>query len=125
LSKLNEKWMQFNKEREETGLEPVTFEEWFKHERENKARWTIKYLGYDREAPNWGTKNKQEIMKRAIHYFAEWKSGLYDQWVNKLCNRLCLTPRTVKSNYLDPLIFEGIITRDNDFIVFKGPPEES
>lgn len=78
----------------------------------------------DREGPNWGTRNKKELMKRALRYISEWQTGAYDEWKAMLCNRLGLTGRTVKDNYLDPLIREGIIVQTGDQLFFKGPQED-
>lgn len=63
-------------------------------------------------------------MKRTLYYASEWKTGSYSEWKSKLSNRLGLRPRTVKENYLDPLIKEGIIRKVGSQLSFVGPPEE-
>jgi len=103
----NPEWEQFNKEREEQGKKPVSFEVWFRNYKDNRVRRCFKYLGLDIDSPNYGTRNKQELTRRAINLVAEWRQGEYDQWVNLLGIRLGLSSRTVVNNYLNPLITNG------------------
>jgi len=125
ISNLNKKWKEFNEERETEGLPPIPFDKWVKeYNRPNPLFHSIEYLGLDREGPNWGTRNKQELMRRMLEYLSSWRKGSYDEWRHKLSNRLGLSPRTVKENYLDPLIKENIITRNGSQLEFTGPPEE-
>lgn len=84
----------------------------------------IEYLGLDKEGPNRGTRNKQELMKRTLTYVSEWKEGDYNDWISRLSIRLGTTTRTTKENYLDPLISEGIISRAGHQVAFKGAPTE-
>jgi hypothetical protein len=91
-------------------LDPVVFE-------------CIKYLDLDKEGPNRGTKNKQDLMIRILQYIAKWKEGMYVDWRSKIATRLGLTPRAVKENYLDPLIREGIVGRVGPNVFFMGVPQ--
>ena len=63
-------------------------------------------------------------MIQTIELLAKWGTGEKIKWVSKLCNRLGLTPRTVKENYLHPLIQESIVVRKGSQLYFVGPPEE-
>ena len=125
MSNLNDKWTKFNDDRVSKRLSTISFEEWFtEYYRKDLVTNSIKYLDLDREGPNWGTKNKQELMKRTLYYISNWRYGSSDLWVSKLSNRLGLTPRTVRENYLDPLIKEGLIAKAGSQLHFAGPPEE-
>lgn len=124
-SDLNQKWSKFNEDRESKELSPIPFLEWFKkHYEKNPFSNSIKYLELDKEGPNRGTKNKQELMKRILTHIYNWGTGGYDEWISKLSIRLGLAPRTVKENYLNPLIKEGIIKQTDSQLYFVGPPED-
>jgi hypothetical protein len=85
----------------------------------------VKYLDLDKEGPNRGTKNKQDLMVRTINYTSKWKEGTYPEWKSKLATRLGIAPCTVKENYLDPLIQEGIIGRVGYKVFFVGIQERT
>jgi hypothetical protein len=84
----------------------------------------IKYLDLNLENPNIGTRNKQRLMERALAYMKKWRTGTHDDWINRLSLRLNLTVRTVRENYVDPLISEGIIHKTGSQLVFVGIPDE-
>jgi len=84
----------------------------------------VKHLGLNEATPNTGTKNKRDLMERALTILREWKTGTAEEWTNRLSLRLNVSPRTAKDNYIDPLIFEGIIKRVNSRLVFVGLPNE-
>ena len=52
------------------------------------------------------------------------QTGVFDEWNAMLSIRLGLTGRTVRDNYLEPLIKEGIIAQTGDQLFFRGPPED-
>ena len=83
----------------------------------------IRYLDLDKEGPNRGTKNKQELMVRTLGYLFEWKEGKYNDWIKRLANRLSVSTRTAKDNYLDPLISEGIVSRVSHKVFWVGITE--
>ncbi|MHA1974137.1 MAG: hypothetical protein ACTSW1_14155 [Candidatus Hodarchaeales archaeon] len=118
-------WEQFNKEREKQGKKPVSFEDWFRNYKDRRVQECIKYLGLDIQAPNYGTRNKQELMKQVISLTAKWDRGSYDKWVNLLSIRLGLQHRKVKQNYLQPLIGVGILLRHGNYVVFNGLPMDA
>lgn len=121
----SEKFVRFNEDRIKKGLPPLPYEVWLKeHYKGRSAQPTIKYLGLERGGPNRGTKNKQELMIQTIELLAKWGAGEKIKWVSMLCNRLGLTPRTVRENYLDPLIQESIIVKIGSKLYFVGPPVE-
>jgi len=84
----------------------------------------IKHLDLDKESLNIGTKNKQRLMERTISYVAKWHEGTYDAWIKRLSIRLNISTRTVRENYLDPLISEGIIKRIGSELAFVGLQNE-
>ena len=104
-------------------LSDVARKLWLRNHMNEGVIRCIEYLDLDKEGPNQGTKNKQELTIRLLAYLSEWKEGSYSEWKSKLATRLCITPRTVKENYLDPLIREGIIGRVGSRVSFIGPPE--
>jgi len=93
--------------------------------KENEVFKIIKYLDLNIENPNIGTKNKQRLMERTLGYMKNWQTGAYEEWINRLSLRLNVTVRTVRENYVDPLISEGIIKKIGSQIVFVGIPEEA
>jgi len=64
-------------------------------------------------------------MERTLAYMKKWQTGTYDEWKNRLSLRLNLTVRTVRDNYVDPLICEGIVKKIGSQVVFVGIPDES
>lgn len=84
----------------------------------------IKYLDLNLENPNVGTRNKQRLMERTLAYMKKWHTGTYDEWINRLSLRLNVTVRTVRENYIDPLISEGIVKKMGSLLVFVGIPDE-
>ena len=119
------KWLKFNEDREKKGLKIIPYKKWLEeHYGNDIINNSIKYLDLNREGPNWGTKNKQELMVRTLYYTSGWGTGSKDEWISKLSNRLGLAPRTVKENYLNPLIKEGIIKQAGSQLYFVGPPED-
>jgi len=119
-----EKYAEENDDRAKKGLPPIPYEEWCKEQdKRDPVTKSIEYLDLDREGPNRGTNNKLELMKRVLYYISAWGTGSYKEWINKLSIRLGLAPRTVKDNYLHPLIEEGIIAKDGSLLRFVGPPE--
>jgi len=119
-----EKYAEDNKERAKKGLPTLPYKEWQKeHDQTDLVAKCIEYLDLDRVGPNRGTNNKLELMKRTLYYISSWGTGSVKSWIYKLSNRLGLAPRTVKDNYLDPLIEEGIIRKDGMQLRFVGPPE--
>lgn len=99
--------------------------EFFKksHEKDVALRNIIKYLDLSSGTPNIGTRNKRILMERTLVYLVEWHSGTYDEWINRLSLRLNLTVRTVRENYVDPLISEGIVRKTGSQVVFVGIPD--
>lgn len=91
---------------------------------QNEVNKIIKYLDLNIENPNIGTKNKQRLMERTLSYLKKWQTGSYEEWINRLSLRLNLTVRTVRENYVDPLISEGIVKKVSSQVVFVGIPEE-
>ena len=90
----------------------------------------IKYLDLDKEGPNRGTKNKQDLMIRTLQYLFKWKEGTYNNWYRRLANRLGISPRTARYNYLDPLVSEGIVGKVGHSVFWVGvqqpkPSEEA
>ena len=119
-----EKYAKHNEERVKKGLPKITYEEWLKKKDQSDiVAKCIEYLDLNRVGPNRGTNNKLELMKNTLYYISAWGMGNYKSWINKLSIRLGLTPRTVKDNYLHPLIEEGIIAKDGSQLRFVGPPE--
>jgi len=57
-------------------------------------------------------------MERTLTYMKEWNTGTYNKWINRLSLRLNVTTRTVRENYVDPLISEGVIKRSGSQLVF-------
>ena len=96
---------------------------WLKNTLSPEVYDCIKFLDLDKEGPNRGTKNKQDLMIRTLQYISEWKEGIYEDWRSKLANRLGVTPRTIKENYLDPLIREGIVGKVGPKVFFNGVPK--
>jgi hypothetical protein len=82
------------------------------------------HFDFYKENPNLGTENKQRLMERVLEYIIEWKTGTYKKWISGLSIRLGLTVRTVRENYIDPLIVEGIIKRIGSKLVFIGIPDK-
>jgi len=119
-----EKFAEENDERVKKGLPTISYEEWRKEQGQSDivAR-CIEYLDLDRLGPNRGTNNKLELTKNTLYYISAWETGSYRSWAFKLSIRLGLAPRTVKDNYLRPLIEEGIIRKDGSQLRFVGPPE--
>lgn len=104
----------------------TTLQEWphERHPTENDdISQIVAFLDLDAETPNVGTRNKMRLMIRTLAYLKQWKSGSYDEWVARLSVRLNVSVRTVRDNYLDPLISEGIVKRLGSKLVFKGLPE--
>jgi len=64
-------------------------------------------------------------MKNAITRISEWRIGSYSLWISKLSIRLGLSKRTVRDNYINPLIEESIIVKIGSKLYFIGPPEEN
>lgn len=124
----NTRWKQFNEQRKTNGLSPLTFEDWFTQHYRNMSHVNvteiIKYLDLDIDNPNIGTKNKQRLMERALTYMKHWRIGTYTEWRDRLSLRLNVTVRTVRENYLDPLITEGIIKRTGSYVTFQGMPQD-
>ena len=119
-----EKFAEENEERAKKGLPPIPYEEWCsEHCQRDLVSKSIEYLDLDRVGPNRGTNNKLELTKRTLYYISSWETGSVKSWTNKLSISLGLTPRTVKDNYLDPLIGVGIIRKDGMQLRFVGPPE--
>jgi len=118
------KFTEYNEDRAKKGLPKITYEEWLKKKDQSDiVAKCIEYLDLNRVGPNRGTNNKLELMKNTLYYISAWGMGNYKSWINKLSIRLGLTPRTVKDNYLHPLIEEGIIAKDGSQLRFVGPPE--
>ena len=119
-----EKFVEENEERTKQGLPKFSYEEWLgEQDQSGLVEKCIQYLDLDRVGPNRGTNNKLELMKRTLLYIASWGKGSEKSWTNKLSIRLGLAPRTVKDNYLGPLIEEGIISKVGSQLRFVGPPE--
>ena len=119
-----EKYAEYNEDRVKRGLPSIPYEKWLKEQGQSGlvAR-CIEYLDLDRAGPNRGTNNKLELMKRTLYYISSWGAGSVKSWTNGLSIRLGLSPRTVKDNYLDPLIGEGIIRKDGMQLHFVGSPQ--
>ena len=118
------KFAEYNDDIAKKGLPPIPYEEWCKNQDKRELiKKSIEYLDLDRVGPNRGTNNKLELMKSVLYYISAWETGSYKSWTNKLSIRLGLAPRTVKDNYLHPLIEEGIIAKDGSLLRFVGPPE--
>ena len=125
MTDLYKKWEKFNEDRISKGKTTIPFEKWIReYYTKNPVFKTIKYLELNKECPNFGTKNKNELMKRMITTIFEWTSGTESEWRSKLSIRLNLSTRTVRENYLNPLIEEGIIVKIGSILYFVGPPEE-
>ena len=119
-----EKYAEENEERVKKGLPTLPYEAWLKEQGQSDlVAKSIEYLDLDRVGPNRGTNNKLELMKRTLYYISSWGTGSVKLWIYKLSNRLGLAPRTVKDNYLNPLIEEGIIEKNGSQLHFVGPPE--
>lgn len=112
-----------NEDRKRKGLPPIPYGDWEKEQLHSRVSEVIKYLDLDREGPNRGTRNKQELMKRLLYYVSAWGEGSYDEWISKLGTRLGLSPRTVRENYINPLIKDCIIKREGSQLLFVGVPE--
>ena len=84
----------------------------------------IRYLGLDEATPNTGTKNKRELMERALTLVKKWESGSAEEWSSRLSLRLNISSRTAKENYLEPLIQEGIVKKVDSRLFFIGLPVE-
>ena len=95
-----------------------------KYDRRTNIVEIIKHLGLDSENPNIGTKNKQRLMVKALTLLKMWKTCNYDNGINRLSLRLNMTVRTIRENYIDPLISEGILRKTGSQIVFVGIPDE-
>ena len=119
-----EKWVKNNEDRNKEGLPTISYEDWLNEHSHSQVTEVIKYLDLDRAGPNWGTRNKQELMKRLLYYISSWGIGSPDEWVSKLSTRLGLSPRTVKENYFIPLIKEGILDEIGSQIHFIGIPKK-
>ena len=96
---------------------------WLKNTLNPKVFECIEYLDLDKEGPNRGTKNKQELTIRVLEYVSKWGEGSYPDWKSRIATRLGLSPRAVKENYLDPLIREGIVGRVGHNVFFNGAPK--
>jgi len=119
------KFAEYNDDRAKKGLPPIPYKEWRKEQDQKETvSMSIEYLDLDRVGYNRGTNNKLELMKSVLYYTYGWETGSYKEWINKLSIRLGLAPRTVKENYLHPLIEEGIIVKDGSLLRFVGPPEK-
>ena len=92
------------------------------HDTVHEIAGIIKYLGLDEATPNTGTRNKRDLMKRALTLLKTWESGTPEEWSNRLSLRLNISARTAKDNYIEPLIQEGIIQKENSRLVFYGVP---
>lgn len=111
MSKVD-KFADCNEERAKEGLPPIPYDEWLKEQKQrDPVLKSIEYLDLDRVGPNRGTNNKLELMKRTLYYISSWGTGSQRSWISKLSIRLGLAPRTVKDNYLRPLIEEGARAR--------------
>ena len=119
-----EKYAEENEERVKKGLPTLPYEAWLKEQGQSDlVAKCIVYLDLDRISPNRGTNNKLELTKNTLYYISVWETGTYKSWICKLSLRLGLVPRTVKDNYLRPLIEEGIISKVGSQLRFIGPPE--
>ena len=96
---------------------------WLRNTLDHEVYECVEYLDLHKEGPNRGTKNKQELMIRTLEYLHNWNEGIYNDWIRKLANRLSVTPRTVRDNYLDPIISEGIVGRVGHKVHFNGVPK--
>ena len=119
-----EKYAEYNEKRVKQGLPTIPYKEWLKEQgHSDLVAKCIVYLDLDRVGPNRGTNNKLDLTIRTLYYTSSWGTGSYRKWIFKLSLRLGLGPRTVKDNYLRPLIEEGIIRKVGSRVSFVGPPE--
>lgn len=102
------------------------FAEKFKKEYESKTNIEeiMNYLGLNSQNPNMGTKNKRVLMEKALILLKQYNNLENDVVIGRLSLRLNLTVRTVRENYVEPLICEGIIVSVGSKLFFKGIPEE-
>jgi predicted transcriptional regulator len=81
------------------------------------------FLGFDK-ITNKRLKAKADIMKKVLTYCSEWKSGNEKQWIDRLANRTCVSPRKIREDYIDPLVSEGILEKTSEGnICFTGLPK--
>lgn len=109
--------------REET--EKAEFRKKFHKRYDADVRKVIDYLGLNSGGLNIDAMNKQIQMKRTLAYMKKWHKGTYNEWINRLSLRMNMTVRTVRENYVDPLISEGIVQKTGSQVVFVGIPDES
>ena len=98
-------------------------ETWLRDHLNREVFRCIKYLDLDKEGPNYGTRNKQDLTIRTLKYLHEWQEGQYQEWNSRLALRLGISVRIVKENYVDPLIKEGIIGKAGSNVIFMGAPK--
>ena len=72
------------------------------HERDIKQNTEalIRYLGLNEATPNTGTKNKRDLMVRALTLLKDWELGSVEEWSNRLSLRLNISAKTAKENYI-------------------------
>lgn len=82
----------------------------------------LNYIGVDDDNPNMGTKAKRNLLTKILEFCINSGSGNYNSWVGLISIRFNMSVRTVKENYIEPLITANILNRDNNVIRYLGIP---
>jgi hypothetical protein len=80
------------------------------------------FIGVDDDNPNMGTKAKRNLFTKVLEFCISNKEGSYSGWVGLLSMRFNMSVRTVKENYIEPLIDLGILDRNSNKIRYLGVP---
>ena len=82
----------------------------------------LNYIGVDDDNPNMGTKAKRNLLTKVLEYCIASESGNYNNWVGMISMKLNMSVRTVKENYIEPLISANILYRNDNSIRYLGVP---
>lgn len=89
---------------------------------DTEIRRVLSFIGVDDDNPNMGTKAKRNLFTKVLEFCISSKEGSYSSWVGLLSMRFNMSVRTVKENYIEPLIDLGILDRNSNKIRYLGVP---